>query len=121
MKVGEDIVALLQAYSWPGNVRELKALVEDRVSHVRAGDAVLIEDLPEAFQPSKQSSIPEFVDSWEFTLQFNGNFNLDTATLLLIRHVVAIYRGNYTHAAKELGITRNRLRRLLDLELSVAV
>ena len=120
LKVGEDIVALLQSYSWPGNVRELKALVDDWVSRLRIGEAVIIEDLPVAFHPSKQPSIPEFEDIQQLTFQFNGKFNLDTATHLLIRHVVALHRGNYTHAANELGITRNRLRRLLDPKSSVA-
>ena len=60
LKVGEDIVALLKAYSWPGNVRELKAMVEDWISRLRVGEAVIVEDLPEAFQ-----SKPEMTESRE--------------------------------------------------------
>ncbi|MCU0564652.1 MAG: sigma-54 dependent transcriptional regulator [Desulfobacterales bacterium] len=47
MRVAEEAMQRLVAYSWPGNVRELKNLVE-RIVVLKEGDRIEPQDLPEA-------------------------------------------------------------------------
>ena len=36
----------LQAYPWPGNIRELRNVIYETLVYKRAGDEVLLSDLP---------------------------------------------------------------------------
>jgi DNA-binding NtrC family response regulator len=39
-------LAALRAYSWPGNIRELRNVIFEALVHKRAGDQLLLSDLP---------------------------------------------------------------------------
>jgi transcriptional regulator with GAF, ATPase, and Fis domain len=41
-----EVVRALQAYPWPGNIRELRNVVYETLVYKRAGDEVLLSDLP---------------------------------------------------------------------------
>jgi transcriptional regulator with PAS, ATPase and Fis domain len=41
-----EVVRAMQAYSWPGNIRELRNVIYETLVYKRAGDEVLLSDLP---------------------------------------------------------------------------
>ena len=91
---------LLKNYNYRGNVRELQNIVLRAL--ILSGDSEIIdvEHLPEDIKPSLTSvrgSLKEAED------EFRRNY---------IRRVIAKCNGNITKAAKELGITRQRLHQL---------
>ncbi len=94
--------ALLMAYSWPGNVRELENAMEHAMV-LGLTDEILPDDLPEALlevQPVERSAV-----------KYHDRINQLKKQLII--DVVAQTRGNYTEAAKLLGLHPNYLHRLI--------
>jgi DNA-binding NtrC family response regulator len=89
-------LAALQCDPWPGNVRELRNAVE-RV--------VTLGQL-ESPQPDAAATAPSFRDAREKVLE---QFEKDYLTTLL-----AVHRGNVSHAAKAAGLARSAFYRLLN-------
>jgi Nif-specific regulatory protein len=100
---------LLMAYDWPGNVRELENAIE-RAVVLGSSALVLPEDLPEAVLESgviPATDSPTFFES------------VKKSKRLLIIRALQKSRGNYTEAAKLLGVHPNNLHRLIkNLNLS---
>jgi transcriptional regulator with PAS, ATPase and Fis domain len=94
--------ACLLAYRWPGNVRELENAME-RALVLGEGDAVVPEDLPEALL---ESDTPAATGT---------QYHLAITDLKkrLILDALERSKGNYTAAAKILGIHPNYLHRLM--------
>ncbi len=94
----------LTAYDWPGNVRELENAIE-RAVVLGTTDLILPEDLPEgllerAATPAAQSGIGYH----EAVVQ--------TKKQIILRAIEEA-KGNYTEAAKLLGVHPNYLHRLI--------
>jgi DNA-binding NtrC family response regulator len=91
----------LEEYAWPGNIRELQHAIER---------AVIMSDLtklePQDFILS--NSLPKGED-----LQLSS-YNLDEVEKNIIDKVMLKHKGNVSHAAKELGLTRTSLYRRLE-------
>lgn len=108
LRIDEDALQLLMAYSWPGNVRELRNLVE-RILILEQGDTIRLEHLP-----------PEFVlpvTAQVSALPAGGGFRLPPAGICLedvemdfVRQAMGLAGGNQTRAAQLLGISRDALR-----------
>lgn len=103
--VSSDALRKLMAYEWPGNVRELegvilRALVLTPSAILQSEDINLPQQSPRSIQentllrPAKTHMIQ--------------NFEVGYLTKLL-----AVHRGNITHAAKAAGKQRRTLQRLL--------
>jgi Nif-specific regulatory protein len=93
----------LVAYDWPGNVRELENTIE-RAVVLGTTERILVEDLPEAILESETPSDPA------------GSRYHETLTekkKQLIIEAVNESNGNYTEAAKRLGVHPNYLHRLI--------
>jgi Nif-specific regulatory protein len=93
----------LVAYDWPGNVRELENTIE-RAVVLGTTERILVEDLPEAILESETPSAPA------------GSRYHETLTekkKQLIVEAVNESNGNYTEAAKRLGVHPNYLHRLI--------
>ncbi len=106
-----DALACLQAYDWPGNVRELENAIE-RAVVLGTTDLIIPEDLPEAVLDAPAAS--EAIGGYHQTLAGEKKRAI----------LAALGRagGNYTEAAKLLGIHPNYLHRLvrnLDLKKEV--
>ncbi|WP_074952541.1 sigma 54-interacting transcriptional regulator [Myxococcus fulvus] len=109
--------ALLTQYPWPGNVRELRNVV-DRV--VSMGEEALPEmpDLPEA-PPRARSSQDEEDDESTLSLALDLPFKEAKERLIegferdYLRNLVERCEGNVSRAAREAGIDRVYLRKLL--------
>jgi Nif-specific regulatory protein len=94
--------ACLLRYDWPGNVRELSNAIERAV--VLGGDVVGTEDLPEAVLDAGQSG--------DVALGGYHAAVLETKKRV-IRKAVEEASGNYTEAARRLGVHPNYLHRLI--------
>jgi Nif-specific regulatory protein len=95
--------ARLTSYDWPGNVRELENAIERGVV-LGTTDLILPEDLPEA---ALETSTP--------TSGVVANYHeaVTEAKKQLILKAVEQADGNYTEAAKLLGVHPNYLHRLI--------
>jgi Nif-specific regulatory protein len=104
--------ALLQTYSWPGNIRELENAIE-RAIVLGSADLIGIEDLPRRiFDAPDGAHLPATYDE-----------AVKDAKRHIVLNALAQARGNYTEAARTLGIHANNLHRLirtLDLKAATA-
>jgi DNA-binding NtrC family response regulator len=103
--ISGEAVRKLMAYDWPGNVRELEGLILRAL--VLTTSAILQTkdiNLPQ------QSQMPQSDNALLRQAKTNmiQNFELDYLTKLL-----AVHRGNITHAAKAAGKQRRALQRLI--------
>ena len=99
---------LLCAYDWPGNVRQLENAIE-RAVVLGVTELIVPEDLPETLFES-ESLTDEPAAGYHETIR--------EAKRQLITKTLEQTTGNYTEAAKLLGIHPNNLHRLVrDLKL----
>jgi Nif-specific regulatory protein len=101
--ISEGARACLLSYDWPGNVRELENAVE-RAVVLGSTERIQLEDLPEAVieaAPSANNSVRSFHDA------------VKEAKKQLISKALENAGGNYSQAARALGIHPNNLHRLV--------
>jgi DNA-binding NtrC family response regulator len=99
-----EAIDMMARHTWPGNVRELQNAVE-HASVMALGDRVTPDDLPPSVKDGKshKPGVPgDALGSFE-------HLTLDEAERMLIEHALTVERGNQTHAARRLGITRRTL------------
>ncbi len=102
---------VLLAYSWPGNVRELRTAIEHGV--VMSNDPVIdIRHLPQFLlsppPPAGEASVVS-----KIALDAAAEFNLHALETNAIRAALSVAKGNRTHAADLLGVSRRTLQRKL--------
>ncbi len=109
-RISPEALSLLMAYAWPGNVRELMNVL----SHVLAfseGEEVLPEHLPPRVRgQEREGPLPfnehlTFKDAKEQLLE---NFEREYVTSVLTR-----CEGNLSRAARESGLHRKSIERLV--------
>lgn len=93
----------LAAYDWPGNVRELENTIE-RAVVLGTTERILAEDLPEAILETETPAAPAGSRYHEALAETKKQ---------LIVESVSQAKGNYTEAAKLLGVHPNYLHRLI--------
>jgi len=101
--ISPEARACLIRYEWPGNVRELENAIE-RAVVLGSTEMILAEDLPEAILEETAASgepINALADG------------VREAKKLLIEKAIEQTNGNYTEAAKILGVHANHLFRLI--------
>lgn len=98
-------LSALSRHSWPGNVRELQNVIERSVVLANGHERLGVDDLPPELQAF---SIPDDVPRGSFHEAVRG-FKRE-----LVRSVLGAHGGNKLKAAKELGISRCYLHRLLN-------
>jgi DNA-binding NtrC family response regulator len=99
-------ITRLIEYSWPGNVRELSAVLESAVIECSNG-IIHAEDiaLPTVPLPAHNFRSSELL-------------NLDAVIHSHILYVLDVNRGNKLRTARQLGISRSTLYRLLEKRLT---
>jgi DNA-binding NtrC family response regulator len=95
---------LLENYSWPGNARELRNVMERAL--ILSGGAPVLE----THLPKEIVSAPASAAAAERILREKDLLTLAEIERQHIRRAIEACRGNKTHAAKLLGITRLTLR-----------
>jgi DNA-binding NtrC family response regulator len=111
--ISPEARALLQSYDWPGNVRELENAIE-RAVVLGSNETIGTEDLPRRVLEAADGGMAVGAKYYEAIK--------DTKRQLII-HALDQAKGNYTEAAKALGIHPNNLHRIirtLDLKAAVA-
>jgi transcriptional regulator with GAF, ATPase, and Fis domain len=101
--IAEAARACLMSYDWPGNVRELENAIE-RAVVLSVGDTLMLEDLPDQVLDLNPS--PDFSSA-----KYHGA--VQDLKKKLILNAVKESNGNYTDAAKALGLHPNYLHRLI--------
>jgi Nif-specific regulatory protein len=101
--ISADARARLVNYDWPGNVRELENAIE-RAVVLGTTERILPEDLPEAVL---ETETPDAVASTKY------HEAVMEAKKQLIINAIEQSGGNYTEAAKLLGVHPNYLHRLI--------
>jgi Nif-specific regulatory protein len=99
----KETMDLFLSYNWPGNVREMENVIESAVI-VAGGPNIEPEDVRRIRATEQKEAETEL--SLRQTRQ--------SAEITRIRGALSKHSGNVTHAAKELGINRRTLRRLLQ-------
>lgn len=93
----------LLRYDWPGNVRELENAIE-RAVVLSSGDVILPENLPDSvleMESPEGAPIPKYHEA------------IREKKKQLILEALELASGNYTEAAKALGVHPNYLHRLI--------
>jgi Nif-specific regulatory protein len=102
--ISSEARARLTSYDWPGNVRELENAIE-RAVVLGTTEAILPEDLPEAALETATTTTTGGVANYHDAVT--------EAKKQLILKAVEQAAGNYTEAAKLLGVHPNYLHRLI--------
>ena len=100
--ISPEARSLLMAYGWPGNVRELENAIEHAMV-LGLTDEILPEDLPQALLEVRPVG-PRATKYQDRINQLKRQLIVDA---------VAQTKGNYTEAAKVLGLHPNYLHRLI--------
>jgi len=111
--ISPEARSLLQSYDWPGNVRELENAIE-RAVVLGSNETIGTEDLPRRVLEAADGGMTVGAKYYEA---------IKDAKRQLIIHALEQTKGNYTEAAKVLGIHPNNLHRIirtLDLKAAVA-
>jgi len=107
-QLSREALAVLANYDWPGNVRELENVIE-RALVLGTTDTILPEDLPESLL--ERETAPG-VDEAKY------HAALKDLKKKLIRNAIEEAGGNFTEAARSLGVHPNYLHRLIrNLEI----
>src|SRR5204862_782863 len=114
-------LAKLMDYQWPGNIRELENLIYN-LCIFSASKSIELEDLIQKPELAKVSSIKmakssaSYQDPLSLALD-SGKINLSEAMRRLekreIERVLELHQGRVGAAAKQLGILRPQLSRLI--------
>jgi DNA-binding NtrC family response regulator len=114
LRLDGEVIRALTEYAWPGNVRELQNVVERLVSLSGDGPRITMEDLPEEIQSSAARQLGREV-AYSTDLPFHtakaraiSEFEVGYLRELLIRN-----RGNISRAAREAGMDRKTIHRIL--------
>jgi Nif-specific regulatory protein len=99
--ISPEARSCLRAYDWPGNVRELENAIE-RAVVLGTSELIAPEDLPEpVLEKAGSSHVTTYHDA------------VADAKRCLILKAIRQNGGNYTHAAKALGVHPTYLHRLI--------
>jgi two-component system NtrC family response regulator len=102
VQLARSIVAHLVAYRWPGNVRELENVLE-RLLVLNSHKSIGEDDLPEEIRRGQPD-----LSSFRLDLPDEG-ISLESVERELILRALERFKGNQTHAAKYLDISRRTL------------
>ena len=105
-RITAEALAAICAHDWPGNIRELQNAIE-RAFALSTADTVTLGDLPATVTGAASAAAP--------TAAADGPVpSLADAERIAIARALEASRGNKNHAARLLGIDRQRLYRKIE-------
>ncbi len=114
----DDVLKKLMAYDWPGNVAELKKLVERAVLYFPKEHLISEIDLSDATTPLIDSSIKRKIFG-DNPLVYDSSLALKDRLAIVERELILAEikrcNGNKSKAAKEMGMSREALRKKMLL------
>ena len=109
-EISDDALQRMVDYEWPGNIREMRNVIERAVIFSRDSDVIYWDHLPIELQRERLRRPGRAFRSE--TLQERERRHIER----MLRH----HRGNRTHAARDLGISRATLiNKIKTYELDV--
>ncbi len=109
-QLGPGVNELFQSSSWPGNVRQLINALER--AKILADDSVItLGNLPQELRNSAKTECGESAFS---PVAIGDSIPLESLSQMHITEVLRRNHGNKAKAARELGIARRSLYRILD-------
>ncbi len=99
-------------YSWPGNVRELRNCMEYSAI-VCKSEQIELEDLPNSISRIEQTEAAPNAEQDGSELRMMTDF-FTKQRLEMAKKLMAEYKGNKSKVAKEMGVSRSTLYRILD-------
>jgi two-component system response regulator AtoC len=112
--LGPGTLARLLQHNWPGNVRELASVLETALLEAANG-VIRPEDLA---LPNGLEATPEVRPAAR--AENLSSLNLDAIIQQHVQYVLDLNRGNKLRAARQLGISRSTLYRILGNEAILA-
>lgn len=112
VELGQGAMARLLQHSWPGNVRELASILESALLEA-VGDVIRPSDLA---IPSAAEAAPD----GQPLAHAGASLNLDEVIKRHVQYVLELNRGNKLRTARQLGISRSTLYRILGNETILA-
>ena len=109
--IGPGTLARLLQHSWPGNVRELASVLETAL--LEAVNGIIRPD--DLALPSGLEAAPDLRPATH-----TDSLNLDAVIQHHVQYVLDLNRGNKLRAARQLGISRSTLYRILGNETILA-
>jgi transcriptional regulator with GAF, ATPase, and Fis domain len=109
VRIHGDALEAMRNYSWPGNIRELRNVIYETLVYKRAGDELLLSDLPQRILTSEiEPSRPTTIDREALARKIgSGTMNLQEEIAELqrvaLQEALARSQGNASHAARLLG------------------
>ncbi len=98
--ISDEALELLMKYVWPGNVRELENVIEYAIVRTKSNNIIEIQNLPSSIKNNPNEPLIQ-----------KKIFRNDNAATLL--HLLEKHKWNKSKVAKELGIGRTTLWRML--------
>ena len=111
VEIMPEAMRLLEGYNWPGNVRELQNVVS-RALALSSGDGISVDELPEHLRDSGKASAAVINKGLSFK-DAKNNWLVEFEKEYL-RELLARNGNNISRAAKEAGIDRKTIHRLLN-------
>lgn len=109
-QIGEGVAELFQRCTWPGNIRQLVNALE-RAKILADGDTIELQNLPPELRQAfilQSDSLPDSGPN------IGDAVPMASISQLHIKEVLKRNQGNKAKAARELGIARRSLYRILD-------
>jgi sigma-54 dependent transcriptional regulator, acetoin dehydrogenase operon transcriptional activator AcoR len=106
VRVGPEVLQIIENNSWPGNVRQLHSVLRTAVALLGADREIGVEHLPEDF-------LEQYREDASLTTEtaMAGQINLGRLETMAIRNAIRECRGNLSAAARALGVSRTTLYR----------
>ena len=102
LQMERETLQLLMSYDFPGNIRELENLIE-RLIILSSGDSIDPSLLPKEILKGAYANKKD-----QFLLPDEG-INLEEIEESFVKQALELSKGNQTHAAKLLGLSRHAL------------
>ena len=107
-EISPDALALMLDYEWPGNIRELESVVASAAAQAeyQGRNSISAEDLSCANPQSKGQNFQQQISSYK---------------IKLVKSALLRNEHSKSKAARELGIDRSTLQRILKVESQAAI
>ena len=108
----ERELEMLMTYTWPGNIRELSHAIE-RAVILSEGEKLEIAKVIDASTQLQEVTQHTLINPQNRILE-EDTFNLEVLEQRTIKAALKHYKGNVSHAAKAVGLTRGAMYRRLE-------